>query len=189
MPNWCNNSITITGPAHKLQAIWDLAQLGEDQAGGFLQALCPMPAELINTTAPSTEANWYDWRVAHWGTKWDVDVDNMYLEQLESGQAEITGGFDSAWSPPVDALQAYAEANPDVSLEIKYFEPGMCFIGIWNTDGADGYWDDVNDLVEDQEEIEDQTLLELMEFFDVQSWYADTAEDDLTETAEADQNI
>jgi hypothetical protein len=42
MPNWCNNTITITGPKDKITAIWDKAN---EEDGGLLSAMVPMPAE------------------------------------------------------------------------------------------------------------------------------------------------
>ena len=68
MPNWCNNSIEIEGPVEKIAALWAAAQ-AEDS--GLLQALRPMPAELSEGEA------WYGWRVAHWGTKWDIDMQGL----------------------------------------------------------------------------------------------------------------
>ena len=39
MPNWCNNTITLTGPKAKITKIYEKAK--EDNA--FLQQLHPMP--------------------------------------------------------------------------------------------------------------------------------------------------
>ena len=162
MPNWCNNSIVIEGPADKIRALWAAATANEDQ--GLLNALTPMPADL------AAEGSWYDWRVAHWGTKWDVDLDGLELVE-EDGRARIEGYADSAWGPPLEAFKAYAALNEDVSMELKYFEPGMDFIGQWDTNGVEGYWDDVGDLVTEGEELEDDVLIELFEHFDVWNCY------------------
>lgn len=138
MPNWCNNSIEIVGPRDKIRALWDEAMKGEEADGGLLQGLRPMPAELKNTTSPSDGANWYDWRVNNWGTKWEVGIEGLEFEQDEDGNydnggagphARITGWFDSAWAPPVTACEAYAEENPDVRITLDYHEPGMAFVG------------------------------------------------------------
>ena len=47
MPNWCNNTITFTGPKDKIKAIWDEAK-DQDK---FLQILYPMPTALEETTS------------------------------------------------------------------------------------------------------------------------------------------
>jgi hypothetical protein len=174
MPNWCNNSITITGPAEKIAALWAAAQ-AEDS--GLLQALRPMPAELSDTEADGSEGmNWYNWRVAHWGTKWEVSMEGLEFIGLGPDRAQITGYADSAWSPPVDAFQAYANENPDVAMELKYFEPGMAFVGVWDSEGGDAYWEDVGSLLNTTEE-EDAVLFELLEYFDVAGWF-ETDEDE-----------
>jgi hypothetical protein len=192
MPNWCNNTITIEGDADKIRALWDAAQAADS---GLLNAMVPMPDGLRGTIkgtgddAQVTEhdgfTNWYDWSVARWGTKWEVNMEGLEFEDLGNGRAQITGYADSAWGPPVDAFQTYANANPDVQMELKYFEPGMAFIGVWDTEGGDAYWENVGGLLEVTEE-EDPVIYELLEHFDVWSWY-DTDEDE--EESEQDSTV
>lgn len=184
MPNWCSNSITIKGPAAKISAIWAAATVAE--SAGLLNALVPMPAGLKGTIKGTGDeaqteehdgyTNWYDWSVARWGTKWDVDVEGLSYEDLGDGTAQIVGGFESAWSPPLDCFQTYANANADVAMELKYFEPGMSFMGVWDTEGGDAYWENVGGLLETTEE-EDSVIYELLEHFDVWAWY-DTEDED-----------
>ena len=54
--------------------------------------------------------NWYDWRVANWGTKWNAS---------ESNYDEETGviNFDTAWSIPYPIISKIAEDNPEVELD------------------------------------------------------------------------
>ena len=164
MPNWCNNSIEIEGPVEKIAALWAAASAGGEGAA-LLNALCPMPAELLEGEA------WYGWRVENWGTKWDIDQQGLEFVDNEQGRARITGWFDSAWSPPVDAFQAYSNENPDVTMELQYFEPGMAFIGVWDNAGGDAYWDKLDELLDTTAE-EDPVLYGLLEDFNVWDWYA-----------------
>ena len=144
MPNWCNNHIEIIGPKHKVDALIKGAKEGE-----FINTLYPMPKELEDTQSTSDEEvmkkqpvvdgfnNWYDWRVANWGTKWDVDIyDGSIQEQEElfgpdDGDKRVTFGFDSAWSPPIHACETYLQNNNDMSIKLTYYEPGCDFMGIW----------------------------------------------------------
>jgi len=144
MPNWCNNHIEIIGPKKKVDALIKGAKAGE-----FLNTLYPMPKELADTESSSdTEKmskqpvvdghnNWYDWRVAEWSTKWDVDVyDGSIQEQEElfgkdDGDKKVAFGFDSAWSPPIGACEHYLQNNNDMSIRLTYYEPGMDFMGVW----------------------------------------------------------
>lgn len=193
MPNWCNNSITITGPADKIAALWAAAT--KDGDAGLLNAMVPMPAALRGTVKGSGDeaqteqhdghTNWYDWSVDRWSTKWDVEVEGLEFSDMNDGRAQISGGFDSAWAPPINAFQNYANANDDVEMELKYFEPGMSFIGVWDTEGGDAYYDSLGDLLETTEE-EDAVLYELMEYFDIWTWYDDEDESE-EETAPAQE--
>ena len=135
MPNWCNNTITLTGPKEKITAIY--AKAKEDNA--LLQQLKPMPDALEGTTSPAPKEgkvqplvdgfdNWYDWRVQNWGSKWDVDADN--LELSEDGTT-IEGWFDSAWAPPIHAFEYFLTDNEDCSIKSYYYEGGMDFAGLW----------------------------------------------------------
>lgn len=163
MPNWNNNSITITGPTDKIRALWDSAQPAEGKDGSLLEAMVPI-------------GEWdYDRAVASWGTKWDISLEGLQFEDLGDSKSQITGYADSAWSPPIEAFQTYAEANEDCSLEIKYFEPGMAFVGVWDSEGGDAYWEGVGDLLETTAE-EDAVLHDLLQHFDVWSWYDDEEE-------------
>ena len=179
MPNWCANTVTIKGPVDQIRAIWDDAHADKD--GGLLQALRPMPAALQDTVKGTGDeaqtqthdgfTNWYDWAVSQWGTKWDIDIEYLNYDEHNDGTASITGGADSAWSPPIEAFQAYANENPDVYLELKYFEPGMSFIGIWDSEGGDAYWEDIYGLVKSKADEEDTVLAELFEEFNVWECY------------------
>lgn len=167
MPNWNSNTITIDGPKDKIEALWAAATAGEDS--GLLNAMVPMPKELLEGDG------WYGWCVANWGTKWDISNEGLQLIDNGDGTASIVGYADSAWSPPLEAFQAYANANEDVYLEIKYFEPGMAFVGVWDSAGGDAYWEDVGSLLETTEE-EDAVLFELLEHFNVYDWYEEEEE-------------
>lgn len=160
MPNWCNNSITIEGPADKIRALWAASQ---DKDSGLLEAMVPV-------------GEWdYDRAVQNWGTKWDISLEGV-LKELPDGRAQILGYADSAWSPPLEAFQTYANANEDVYLELKYFEPGMAFVGVWDSEGGDAYWDNVGSLL-DTTKDDDAVLYELLEHFNVWDWF-ETDEDE-----------
>jgi len=160
MPNWCNNNIDITGPAKTINALWKAATAEE---GGLLNAMVPMPKELSETTKGSGDelqtekydgfTNWYDWCVARWGTKWDVDMEGIEYTDNEDGTASISGYFDSAWAPPVEAYNRFLEANEDCSLTASYYEMGCDFAGLYDN-GDDEYMEGLQEeskLPEDQQ--------------------------------------
>ena len=118
MPNWCDNHIHIEGPAEELKK---LQQGFKDK--GMLETLCPI-------------GEWdYNLAVNTWGTKWEISDDEVeYFEFEYDGEdwAHLTGNFQSAWSPPTDALQSFLDNNTDFSAELMYYEPSMDFAGTLN---------------------------------------------------------
>jgi hypothetical protein len=78
----------------------------------------------------------------------------------------------------VDAFQSYSNENPDVMMELKYFEPGMAFVGVWDSEGGDAHWDKLEELLDTTAE-QDPVLFELLEHFDVASWFDSDEEENL----------
>lgn len=124
MPNWCSNNFRIVGSTESLKPLWEQI----DRENKFLEVIKPI-------------GEWdYGNAVEAWGTKWDVNTDGMEFTDNGDGTAEISGFFDSAWSPPVDAFQTLSEDLDSCYLELCYFEPGMCFVGYWDSEGADDHY-------------------------------------------------
>ncbi len=122
MPNWCNNYVEVTGKVSELEK-YKLLQTFS------LQNIRPMPEELVDTVSPGDSPNWYDWCLANWGTKWDVDVHGDGQTVARSGLDTITiaYGFSSAWSPPIELYQ-YMETL-GLQVNAAYYEPGIAFYG------------------------------------------------------------
>ena len=149
MPNWCNNTLTIQGPTDTVKPLWD-----EAQKTGLLNAIKPMPKELEDTTSPTPDDkvqpivdgfdNWYDWRVANWGCKWDVDTEGLEYHDNGDGTASIAGWFDSPWGPPIEAYNTFCDDNDGCHLESFYEEGGMDFAGHYD-DGNDDYIEGISD--------------------------------------------
>ena len=124
MPNWCSNNFRIVGSTESLKPLWEEI----DREEKFLEVIKPI-------------GEWdYGNAVEAWGTKWDVNTDGMEFTDNGDGTAEISGWFDSAWSPPVEAFQTLSEDLDSCYLELSYFEPGMCFVGYWDSEGADDHY-------------------------------------------------
>lgn len=140
MPNWCNNSVTITheDPA-KMSAL--VEAMNDNKFCNFAR---PVPADLSDTisgsfgdsekqaaleaqTARNIEThgygNWYDFCVNRWGTKWEVDT----KDSVDFDGQTVTASFDSAWSPPTGVYQALVDDGYDVVA--YYYEPGMGYLG------------------------------------------------------------
>lgn len=155
MPNWCNNSITIQGSTDTIKPLWEEANR---EGSGLLNAIKPMPEALRGTTSPDASAktpqpvvdgftNWYDWALANWGCKWDVDVDNLEFTDNGDGTAQISGWFESAWAPPIQAYDTFLDDMDGCSLTADYHEPGMDFAGIYDN-GNDQYMEGLGEWCE-----------------------------------------
>ena len=160
MPNWCNNNFAIAGSTESIKDLWESAQA----AKGLLQAIMPMPEILEGTTSPAPADldpvlrqtmiaqtgydNWYDWQVANWGTKWDVDLEGLEYVDNGDGTASISGWFDSAWAPPIGAYEQLADDFDSCVIECSYYEPGMDFAGFWSSEDGDEYIDNLHEQYE-----------------------------------------
>jgi len=153
MPNWCSNHITVRGTDPV--AIKRLADAFD--AGEFCSTVVPMPEELNITSgflgngAEQAEleakskanlekygyANWYDFNVANWGTKWEIGG-NGDVAEVEDDGLSFSASFESAWSPPTGVCEALVEQGFEVTL--YYYEPGMGYVGKWE-DGCDDYYE------------------------------------------------
>ena len=74
----------------------------------------------------------------NWGTKWDIS--DVYLNDEDTENNSIEFGFSSAWSPPTQAFETWARGQEGVTFTLKYFEPGVGFLGEATYDGE--YFDD-----------------------------------------------
>lgn len=122
MPNWCDNTVRIYGPKEKLKRLKDW---GHD--GSLLEAMVPLGEWDYNTS------------VQEWGTKWDVEMSDADFQQLDDNDWSLTGYFQSAWAPPVEAYATWLEANEDCELYATYYEPGVGFCGIWDNGSDEQY--------------------------------------------------
>jgi len=151
MPNWCNNTMTISHNDPAMIARARAAWMNHK----FLTEFIPCPQELIDTIEgfvgddkqaelkAKQAANikkygyptWYRFALGEWGTKWDIGYDNGYennpYDETPNG---FTAYFDSAWSPPVDAYYKLEEMG--FKIEASYYEGGCDFIGEF-IDGED----------------------------------------------------
>jgi hypothetical protein len=147
MPNWCNNTLTLT---HEDPAMILRAKEALDR-GEFLNEFIPVPkqlqivagsvgdpveqAKLEADTARNVEelgyGNWYDFCVGEWGTKWDVGGDGQ--SDIRPDGKMLHTSFDSAWSPPVNAYDKLVELGFGVNA--MYYEGGMGYAGSYDEYG------------------------------------------------------
>lgn len=129
MPNWCSNELTVSGTEQDVAAFVGKATTGS----GSLSLECVRPTpDFEGADDDSSMPNWYRWRVANWGTKWDISDDDEPVIADESEGCRVWR-FLSAWSPPVAAVGFAAAEHPRLRFDLKYDEPGNNFAGetVW----------------------------------------------------------
>jgi hypothetical protein len=101
------------------------------------EAFAPQPAEI---------EDWYHWRCEHWGSKWDAnfrpsgamlatsdaDVDiqaSIEANGLVATPTVLVYRFETAWSPPIEAVAAMARQHPRLEFHLRYGEPGEGIAG------------------------------------------------------------
>jgi hypothetical protein len=151
MPNWCTNTLLISGEYDEVQRLLETVEA--DNTSLSLSKLLTTPEELKNTTAPSRNpeeekqrlrdlygaVDWYDWQVNNWGTKWDVEAriigdthaaaNHVFLSKLKESKRVVTMEFDSAWAPPTPVIKHLAKQFPNTNIYHTYDESGSDFSG------------------------------------------------------------
>lgn len=176
VPNWCSNVATFR---HR-DASMIRRVIGAINDGRLMQEFDPCPQDLMETTSGNFAdidsqshlefrekvnlelygyANWYDWCVSEWGTKWDVG-DPSSVEHISEDGLESVLCFDTAWSPPI----AFYETMESLGFEVTamYYEPGMGFCGMFE-DGVDSCYSIPND----SKKIEDEIPIDINERFSI----------------------
>lgn len=135
MPNWVTNNVYCRGSAADLAALVTIGTRYQ----GWLEPLVPMPSVLTGTIADAdfTEnraalaatghADWYSWRLAHWGTKW---AEHGFEVVEPDGILHVR--FETAWAPPEEGLRVVSSRFPQVVFTHDWVEPGMIFAGVTN---------------------------------------------------------
>jgi len=116
MPNWCFNTLTVTNSTPKFEA--------------FLKEHGLSFEAIVKPNRPENDENNFgtiDAQVDAWGTKWDL----ADYEQKEAAECLLDYGecsFDTAWSPPSEAIRTLSEQT-GASFLLAFYEPGCWFWG------------------------------------------------------------
>jgi hypothetical protein len=129
MPNWCSNSILITGSKNSLKKIATIIESIEDKENDkFFRALVGIPegytAHRFGNWFKANEVT-YDLNVDWFGCKWDVSYEDACPEIDENF---ISLSPPTAWSPPLGFAKNLAKKF-GVRVEVDYEEQGSDFWG------------------------------------------------------------
>lgn len=119
MPNWCENSLEVTGPERVLAAWVSNVKRNLGSDVGLFETFC-VPAY------DEDKSNWYNAQCAAWSTKWDVPINELDISEHD-GVANMT--FNTAWSPPLGWMNTMSRDWPSLTFALAFEEGGMCFMG------------------------------------------------------------
>lgn len=68
---------------------------------------------------------WYNWRLNHWGVKWDIDSFDCTHDIDDMLEVE----FLTPWGPPEELVSYLRETYPDLDITWFYDEPGLQVAG------------------------------------------------------------
>lgn len=172
MPNWCNNSLFVEGDLNELEDFKSKVLIPhehiKDSMDFTMENLYPTPPELLEMTSPVMwrgEADdaegkaefekmvselesrygytdWYGWRIANWGCKWDAN--DSYVDEYDSECLGID--YTTAWSPNEGWIKYASEKYPNLKFRLSYEEPGVGFCGLLICEGGEVVSAETGDL-------------------------------------------
>lgn len=128
MPNWVRNNLRIKSNGEKTLELLEL--LKNDKGEMTFSNLLPTPKELMDGTAPNNDLsdddrallvskyghdNWYSWRLANWGCKWDADESIFYKQ----GDDWIIS-FSTPWEPPTEFMKKLSEQFDKITFILQF---------------------------------------------------------------------
>jgi len=199
MPNWCQNNLTLAhdDPAEIQRAI------AAFNRGELFQEFLPCPQELRDTVAGFSNdtdeqsalaaqqaanieehgyANWYDWCVANWGTKWDINSDGFEPEASEDGKSVFLS-FSTAWAPPTE----WYDNIEGFRITAYYYEPGVGFCGKWTSElGDEQHEFSMDDDIDELRERIPEDILDEFGIIDEIEWHREEFGEDDEENQDID---
>lgn len=140
MPEWCENELMVSGPEAEVNRF--LAAAKSERAILDFERIVPPPAEYPAAAGkPKSSEDWCDWRVDHWGTKWNTDI--PALEELDpdeeclDAERAVLLVFGTAWTPPVPVVVAASAQFPGLAFRLAYWQPFCDLHGVVEADGGE----------------------------------------------------
>lgn len=159
MPNWCYNSIEVSGSPKNIGRIAAVIQTlknskdEDDSTSNLFRSLIGLPSKTDMDKYETGE--WYNTNIEWFGTKWDVGLD--FVQEVTKDYIFLSG--ETAWSPPINFCVQLAKTY-GVDVNMYYEEPGSDFCGKCVIDDEGGY---------SEEDYEYQHGIYVFEGFD--EWY------------------
>jgi hypothetical protein len=145
MPNWCENTLRVTGHITEIEK-FKISVQSDDRWLDFEKVISNQKSKEnlknIWDNMPQKEKNiyinfevfWfnkegYDWNNTNWGTKWNPDTPEP--EQVgDDSIVSLYYAFATAWSPSLKVTRELIKQYPKLYFNHTFEEWGMCFAGV-----------------------------------------------------------
>ena len=117
MANECMNYIRFTGNKEEINLFKESYLVYNENVDYYelnFNHISPIP----------DNCNDYEFRIEHWGNKWDGT--NAYVEVYDD---EVFLEVATAWGPCSPIVDKLVRLCPGLEIDYKYYEPGCAFLG------------------------------------------------------------
>jgi hypothetical protein len=108
----------IIRPSDEIIDEYHTVRRADNTRSGWLPEAFTAEGSLLEEPKGAPLSNhWYDWNIRNWGTKWDTGAE---LELFGDDHAYYR--FETAWSPPVEAITALSAQYPGIVFSLEWEE-------------------------------------------------------------------
>ena len=140
MANECMNYIKFTGDPILIQSFKESYLVYNENVEYYelsFNHITPIP----------DNCNDYEFRIEHWGNKWDGT--DAYVEIYDD---EVYIDVATAWGPCSPIVDKLIRLCPGLEVDYKYYEPGMGFIGYrYHIEYGDPDEDEMDEILADND--------------------------------------
>ena len=127
MTDLCRNRLTVSGDTQELAAF--VGRVRTDKQPLSFETIAPTPADLL-------KEGWYEWRIEHWGTKWDAEFEDV-TEPLRVRRTRATYVFLTVFGPPVAWIERASKAFSALIFRLDYSAVDGSFSGVKEVRGGE----------------------------------------------------
>lgn len=124
MPNWCENTVIITGPSKWINTFKRKVR-SKDAVLDFYK-LIPYPKDVLKAPYDPVQ---YDWEVNNWGCKWGANNPHLSETRIGRKKKRLVYNFDTAWAPALGFFVKSSKLFKKLEFSMFNNEPGCNYIG------------------------------------------------------------